>query len=98
MTDAGEAIVFGADGDVKRTGAGAGAERGGEIANPFFYIETGVGKGFAEPGRAFLFLKTEFGMGVDAVAEGDQSVAGGLKTFTSGRFNVHGRAPFQSKR
>lgn len=96
VTDARQAVVFGANPDVQRTRSDASAKRRGKVANTLFHREAGVSQRLTEPGRGLLFLKAQLGMGMDAAAETDQTVAGGLKTFSRCGFCVHSHFPAEA--
>ena len=90
VADTGQAVVLGADRDVQRAAAGTRHERRGQVVHAGLHAEARLVERLRQPSRGFFFFEAQFGMGVDAVAEGDQSVLRFGEAFAGRGFGVHG--------
>ncbi len=95
VTDAGQGVILGADGDVQRAVAGARDECGREAADASLNLKPRVRQKFAEPRGCLLFLEPEFGVCVNPMTEGDQAAAYLVVFLPSAAFRIHGHSPFR---
>src|SRR5262249_43443582 len=89
VPDVGERIVFGADGNVERTRAGAGDERGGEVADAALDPEAAGVERVGEPAGGPFLLEGQLGLAVDAAAESEQIGLGGGQALAGALLRVH---------
>src|SRR5215207_6274956 len=96
VTDAGQGVILGADGDVERAVAGARDECRREAADASFNLKSRVGQKFAEPRGCLYFFEPELGVGMDSVTEGDKATAYPVVFLPSAVFRIHGHPPFRA--
>src|SRR5207245_558316 len=97
VADRGQAIVLGADRQMQRAVADAGAKRGRQVADATLDHEPRVVERGTEPCRRALLLEAELRVGVDAMAERTELVGRIIPARARAGFDVH-HAPLSRPR
>ena len=86
MADPREAVIFRTEADMQRSASGPGDERGRKIADAGFNREARVDQRFRQPVDRLLFFKSNLGVGVNSVTQGNEIVSRLVKSLQASRF------------